>query len=149
MLPRSPLSLSCAWSVLTLVSPWSKTERLPFIIAWITLGTSLSLSLTSLSSSSHSSHLIVSHLLSSFSREIYGNPISPLDFELDDGPAIEALLSAYPNPIQVSDLPHASEEEEDKIGIADALFKEGLLIICDEMSKPKNEDAESDDDCPF
>lgn len=85
------------------------------------------------------------------SREIYGNPISPLEFELDDGPAIEALLSAYPEPIQVSDLPHSSEEDEDKIGIAEALFKEGLLMICDEMSKPKNEgdEEEEDDDSPF
>jgi len=40
-----------------------------------------------------------------------------LQFELDDAPAIEALLSAYPQPVTVSDLPHPpSEDLEDKVG---------------------------------
>lgn len=36
--------------------------------------------------------------------------MEPLEFELDDGPAIEALLLAFPEPIAVADLPHPSEE---------------------------------------
>lgn len=36
----------------------------------------------------------------------------------------------------VQDLPHPSEELEDKVGIAQALFKEGFLLIVDETSRP-------------
>lgn len=71
-----------------------------------------------------------------FLREFFGNPLSPLEFELDDGPAIEALLSAYPDAVTVSDLEHPSEELDDKIGVAQALYKEGFLLIVDEVSKP-------------
>ena len=84
---------------------------------------------------------------------MFGSPIRPLEFELDDGPAIEMLLNAYPDPVLVSDLPHASEDEEDKVAIARALFKEGILLIVDEMSKgtpSKMADDESvDDEDPF
>ena len=55
-----------------------------------------------------------------------------MEFELDDGPAIEAILEAYPLGIVVSELPHSSEELEDKLDIARALFKEGFLIVDDE-----------------
>ena len=37
------------------------------------------------------------------SREMFGAPLQPLEFELDDGPAIEALLQAYPEPVSVAD----------------------------------------------
>jgi hypothetical protein len=69
-------------------------------------------------------------------REPFGNPLSPLDFELDDGLAIEALLSAYPDAVTVSDLEHPSEELDDKLGVAQALYKEGFLVIADDVSKP-------------
>ena len=72
--------------------------------------------------------------------------MQPLEFELDDGPAIEALLLAYPDAITVSDLPHPSEELEDKLSIAQALYKEGFLLIEDEASKPDNSDQNSNDD---
>lgn len=36
----------------------------------------------------------------------------------------------------VSDLEHSSEELEDKVAIAQALYKEGLLVIADEASRP-------------
>ena len=49
------------------------------------------------------------------SRELFGAPLAPLEFELDDGPAIEALLAAYPDGIEVSELPHSSEEIEGKL----------------------------------
>ena len=74
---------------------------------------------------------------------MFGAPLQPLEFELDDGPAIEMLLQAYPDGVTVSDLPHSSEEEEDKIAVAQALFKEGLLLIDDEVSRPA---ADEDDD---
>ena len=84
-----------------------------------------------------------------FYRELHGAPLQPLEFELDDGPAIEALLAAYPEAILVSELPHPSEELEDKIALAQVLYKEGFLLIYDEASKPDNDEDEVDDDNPF
>lgn len=69
-------------------------------------------------------------------RELFGTALNPLEFELDDGPAIEALLTAYPDAVTVSDLDHPSEELDDKLGIAQALYKEGFLLIADEVSRP-------------
>lgn len=68
----------------------------------------------------------------------------PLEFELDDGPAIEELLNAYPLGVVVSDLPHSSEEMEDKVAVAQALYKEGFLLIEDEASKAVEENSEDD-----
>lgn len=83
-------------------------------------------------------------------RELFGNPINPMEFELDDGPAIEALLSAYPEPVTVSDLEHPSEDMEDKVGVAQSLYKEGFLMIVDEASQPVVENQSDDDsDNPF
>jgi hypothetical protein len=89
-------------------------------------------------------------------RELFGSPLNPLEFELDDGPCIEKLLSSYPTSICVEHLPHPSEELEDKIGVVEALYKEGLLVVEDEISRGANSnsnsengsDEESDDD-PF
>ena len=81
--------------------------------------------------------VVVYHCMDN-SRELYGTALSPVEFELDDGPAIEALLAAYPDSITVSDLEHPSEELDDKIGVAQALFKEGFLLITDEVSKPSH-----------
>lgn len=92
--------------------------------------------------------VVVYHCMDN-ARELHGAPLQPLEFELDDGPAIEALLMAYPEPIAVSELPHPSEELEDKVSLAQALYKEGFLLIHDEASKPDNEDDEVDDDDPF
>lgn len=64
------------------------------------------------------------------SREHHGNPISPLEFEMDDGPAIEQLLTTVePRWIGVSDLFHDSIE--DKMAIAQSLYDEGILAIRD------------------
>jgi hypothetical protein len=72
-----------------------------------------------------------------------------LEFELDDGPAIEALLSAYPDPVTISDLEHSSEEIDDKVSIAQALYKEGILMIADPASQPadfnNSNNSDSDD----
>lgn len=97
----------------------------------------------------------------------------PLEFELDDGPAIEQLLESTwetgeDEGIMVSDLIHGSEEIDDKLAIAEALYKENLLIILDDAtihmggggealhkkkkSKKSTYDATvtaNDDDCPF
>ena len=80
-------------------------------------------------------------------RSLYSAPLNPLEFELDDGPAIEGLLHSYPDGVVVSNLYHPSEELDDKISIAQALYKEGILVIEDEASKP-DEHCESDGD-PF
>jgi hypothetical protein len=89
--------------------------------------------------------VVVYHCMDN-SRELHGAPLQPLEFELDDGPAIEALLAAYPEAILVSELPHPSEELEDKISLAQALYKEGFLLIHDDASKPENEEEEDNDD---
>ena len=73
-----------------------------------------------------------------------GEPPSALEFELDDAPAIEALLRAYARPVRVRDLPHPPHEElEDKLGVAEALFREGFLYA---LEDGEEEDAASDED---
>jgi hypothetical protein len=77
-------------------------------------------------------------------------PLNPVEFDLDDGPAIEALLDAYPSPVVVMDLHHPSEELEDKVAIAQALFKEGFLLrVEDSEEKASGSDEDDDDDDPF
>ena len=66
------------------------------------------------------------------SRELFGASLNPLEFDLDDGVCIDALLAAYPQAVMVADLPHPSEEDEDKLGVAQALYKEGFLVIDDD-----------------
>ena len=86
------------------------------------------------------------------SRELFGAPLSPVEFDLDDGPAVEALLRAYPRGMTVSDLPHPSEELDDKVGVAQALYKEGFLVIEDEASRPAGGgggEEDEDDYNPF
>eukprot|EP00536_Pseudo-nitzschia_multiseries_P012357 jgi/Psemu1/309032/fgenesh1_kg.468_\ len=64
------------------------------------------------------------------SREYQGNPISPLEFEMDDGPALEQLLTTVePNWIFVNDLFH--DTLEDKIQITQALYDEGIIAVKD------------------
>jgi ABC-type sugar transport system ATPase subunit len=91
-----------------------------------------------------------------FYRELYQSTVSPLEFELDDGPAIEELLQAYPVPMKVQDLSHSSEEVEDKVSIAHALYKEGFLLIMDDATRAmrksdihEEDDYNSFDDDPF
>ena len=91
--------------------------------------------------------VVVYHCMDN-ARELFGSALQPLEFELDDGPAIEALLLAYPTGVTVSDLPHPSEELDDKVSVAQALFKEGFLLIDDEASRP-DEDDDEDDNSPF
>lgn len=60
------------------------------------------------------------------SRVYRGSPVSPMEFEVDDAPALEQLLTTVePRWIMVRDLIHG--DVEDKMGIAQALFDEGLL----------------------
>ena len=58
----------------------------------------------------------------------HGNPLCPMEFEMDDAPAIEQLLTTVPPRwVVVSDLIHDSIE--DKISVAQALHDEGILAI--------------------
>ena len=76
--------------------------------------------------------------------------MNPVEFELDDGPAIDGLLQAYPQSVCVSDLYHPSEEIDDKVSVAQALYKEGFLVIDDEASRPINSSEDDDlNDDPF
>jgi len=62
------------------------------------------------------------------SRVYRENPLSPMEFELDDAPALEALLTTVePHWIQVQDLIH--DDIEDKMEIAQSLYDEGILAI--------------------
>ena len=70
-----------------------------------------------------------------YDRDSYISSVSPLEFDLDDGPAIEELLGAYPSPVTVSELSHSSEELDDKLGIAQSLYKEGFLFIMDDTTR--------------
>ena len=44
----------------------------------------------------------------------------------------------------VADLPHPSDEDEDKVGIAQALYKEGFLLIDDSLTDMAGDDEEAD-----
>jgi bifunctional lysine-specific demethylase and histidyl-hydroxylase NO66 len=58
----------------------------------------------------------------------HGTPLSPMEFEMDDAPAIEQLLTTTePFWIGVSDLIHDTIEE--KVGVVQALYDEGILAI--------------------
>jgi bifunctional lysine-specific demethylase and histidyl-hydroxylase NO66 len=55
-------------------------------------------------------------------------PISPMEFEIDDAPALEQLITTTePNWIRVCDLIH--ESNEDKVAITRSLYDEGILAI--------------------
>jgi lysine-specific demethylase/histidyl-hydroxylase NO66 len=60
------------------------------------------------------------------SRVYHGTPHSPMEFEIDDAPALEQLLTTVePHWIMVKDLIHG--DVEDKIEIAQTLYDEGIL----------------------
>ena len=62
------------------------------------------------------------------SRVYHEKPVSPMEFETDDAPAIEQLLTTLePHWICVADLYH--DTIEDKIGVVQALYDEGILAV--------------------
>jgi bifunctional lysine-specific demethylase and histidyl-hydroxylase NO66 len=62
------------------------------------------------------------------SRLYHEHPISPMEFEIDDAPALEQLLTTIPpNWIAISDLIH--DTIDDKISIVQSLFDEGIIAI--------------------
>lgn len=64
----------------------------------------------------------------------HGQPLEPMEFEMDDAAALEQLLTTVePHWICVRDLFH--DEIQDKIDIANSLFKEGILAVFNESSK--------------
>ena len=68
-------------------------------------------------------------------REYHGNPLHPMEFELDDAPALEMLLTTIePQWICVNDLMHDGHIE-DKVEIAQTLYEEGILSIWNPMGQ--------------
>ena len=65
------------------------------------------------------------------SRTFREVPLSPMEFEVDDAPALETILKTVsPEWITVGELPHQPKDDpDDKIGIAKALFEEGILAV--------------------
>lgn len=62
------------------------------------------------------------------SRVYHELPLSPMEFEMDDAPAMEQLLITTEHDwVRVADLIHDSIE--DKVGVAQALYDEGILCI--------------------
>jgi len=62
------------------------------------------------------------------SRVYHEKPVSPMEFETDDAPAIEQLLKTLePHWICVADLYH--DTIEDKVGVVQALYDEGILAL--------------------
>jgi lysine-specific demethylase/histidyl-hydroxylase NO66 len=62
------------------------------------------------------------------SLAFHGRPLSPLEFEMDDAPALEQLLTtSEPRWIAVQDLFHDSMD--DKLAVAQALYDEGILAV--------------------
>jgi bifunctional lysine-specific demethylase and histidyl-hydroxylase NO66 len=56
------------------------------------------------------------------------HPLSPLEFEMDDAPAIEQLLTTVePRWISVQDLYH--DGVDDKLSVAQSLYDEGILAV--------------------
>jgi lysine-specific demethylase/histidyl-hydroxylase NO66 len=71
------------------------------------------------------SKAVVYHCLDN-SLVFHETPLSPMEFEIDDAPALEQLLTTVePHWIMVNDLIHG--DVEDKMEIAQALYDEGLL----------------------
>ena len=67
------------------------------------------------------------------SRVYHESPLSPLEFEIDDAPALEALLTTVePHWICVQDLIHG--DIEDKMEITQSLFDEGILAIFQQVA---------------
>jgi len=78
---------------------------------------------------------VVYHSLDN-SRVFHENPLSPLEFEIDDAPALEMLLTTVePHWICVQDLIHGDIEE--KMDIAQSLYDEGILAVFQQNAPDK------------
>ncbi|CAM9167631.1 unnamed protein product [Chrysoparadoxa australica] len=78
---------------------------------------------------------VVYHVMDN-ARVHHEAPLRPVEFELDDAPAIELLLASYPAGVEVGRLPHPPAEDlDDKVGVALALFNEGILMIMPEVEE--------------
>eukprot|EP00593_Proboscia_inermis_P011678 CAMPEP_0171322778 /NCGR_PEP_ID=MMETSP0816-20121228/115170_1 /TAXON_ID=420281 /ORGANISM="Proboscia inermis, Strain CCAP1064/1" /LENGTH=196 /DNA_ID=CAMNT_0011821337 /DNA_START=108 /DNA_END=698 /DNA_ORIENTATION=+ len=100
------------------------------------------------------------------SREYHGVPLSPMEFEMDDAPALEALLISGTRTdnsdgsgddwVEVQDLVHTGSID-DKVELVNCLVGEGLLLVCqpeeleeqrlmEQMKQEEKEEDEVDDD---
>lgn len=65
------------------------------------------------------------------SRVYRDKPLNPLEYEMDDGPSLEQLITTVePGWILVNNLYH--DTIEDKVAIAQSLYDEGILAIDNE-----------------
>ena len=72
-------------------------------------------------------------------------PVACLEFEADDAPALEALLATHPaRPALVSSLPHDGGDD-DRVGVAEALVAEGLLVVAENHRGGGDDSGDSDD----
>jgi lysine-specific demethylase/histidyl-hydroxylase NO66 len=74
------------------------------------------------------------------SRVHFANELPALEFDPADGPALETLLNSYPDYLKVGVLP--LPELEDRLDLADSLFKEGLLMVEDPFPPKDDKQAE-------
>jgi len=77
--------------------------------------------------------LVLYHCMEN-ARTYRGTPLQSLEFEMDDGPAIEKLLFSWPKAVQIAKLPHPTGDIHDKLELAKSLYQESLLEIVGEAS---------------
>jgi lysine-specific demethylase/histidyl-hydroxylase NO66 len=79
------------------------------------------------------------------SRIYHEHPLSPMEFEMDDAPALEQLLTTTePTWVLVQDLIH--DTIEDKVAVAQALFDEGIVAI---RTAEDDDDEIEEEECAF
>jgi bifunctional lysine-specific demethylase and histidyl-hydroxylase NO66 len=80
------------------------------------------------------------------SRVYHATPLSPMEFEMDDAATMEQLLLATePNWVLIADLFH--DTIQDKVGVAQSLYDEGILVLRRQYEEEKQaEDEEKIDE---
>eukprot|EP00586_Coscinodiscus_wailesii_P010976 CAMPEP_0172516666 /NCGR_PEP_ID=MMETSP1066-20121228/278160_1 /TAXON_ID=671091 /ORGANISM="Coscinodiscus wailesii, Strain CCMP2513" /LENGTH=195 /DNA_ID=CAMNT_0013298251 /DNA_START=86 /DNA_END=673 /DNA_ORIENTATION=- len=72
---------------------------------------------------------VIYHCMDNSREEHHGNPLSPLEFEVDDAPALETLMKTVePYWVMVGDLFHEGGDEE-KVEIVKSLYDEGIIAV--------------------
>jgi lysine-specific demethylase/histidyl-hydroxylase NO66 len=80
------------------------------------------------------------------SRIYHEHALSPMEFEMDDAPALEQILTTTePNWVLVQDLIH--DTIDDKVAVAQALFDEGIVAI--RTAEDDDDDEIEEEECAF